>query len=183
MSYGTKIIDQVESLYRVIKFIQFRRTDKVTFDMFSTDIVGRIDAIDKVIHGRGAISPGPVAGVARPWYMHPHQEDNLMVMHGIRYIQIYTPKHGHIENFTVYPDRIYRNDELICDGPAVLNWPRGVFHRIVSCEEEGSVSLNFAVHDDQFDINTNFNIYDLNPDTGQYIMLRAGHEDQFFPSE
>jgi len=42
----------------------------------------------------------------------------------------------------------------------------------------GSASLNLAVHHDGFDIRTNFSVYDLDPDTGQYRVIREGHLDQ-----
>jgi hypothetical protein len=60
----------------------------------------------------------------------------------------------------------------------MLIWPCGVFHRIRSDEKTGSASLNFAVRYDGFDIKTNFNVYDLDPATGEYRMIRAGHLDQ-----
>jgi hypothetical protein len=180
MDYGAKIIDQVESLFKLISLLRFRRTDRVTFDMAPGSIFGKIGAVDKVVHAPGAHSPGAVNGVARPWYMHPHQEDNLMVINGHRVVQLYTPKHGKIEEFEVYPDRVVRNGELICEGTTILNFPCGVFHRIVSSDRDGSISMNFAIHDAKFDLDDNFNIYDLNPDTGEYIMLRPGSKDHCY---
>ncbi len=180
MDYGAKVVEQVDSLFQVISLLRFRRTDRVTFDIAPGSMFGKIDAIDKVIHAPGAHSPGAVNGVARPWYMHPHQEDNLMVISGHRFIQLYTPKHGQIEELEVYPDRVIRNGEVICEGTTVVHFPRGVFHRIISDERLGSISMNFAVHDDKFNLDENFNIYDLNPDTGEYIMLRQGGEDHCY---
>jgi len=180
MDFGAKIVKQIDSLFQVVSLLRFRRTDRVTFDIAPGSMFGKIDAIDKVIHAPGAHSPGAVSGVARPWYMHPHQEDNLMVITGYRIVQLYTPKHGAIEELHVYPDRIIHNGELLCEDAAILHVPRGVFHRIVSSEQDGSISMNFAVHDDQFDLDDNFNIYDLNPDTGEYIMLRPGGEDHCY---
>jgi hypothetical protein len=180
MDYGAKIVDQVESLFKIISLIRFRRTNRVTFDMAPGSMFGNIGAIDKVIHAPGAHSPGAVNGVARPWYMHPHQEDNLMVISGCRTVELYTPKHGKIEKFEVYPDRIIRNGELVCECTTILNFPRGVFHRIISSEHDGSISLNFAIHDEKFDLDDNFNIYDLNQGTGEYILLRPGSEDHCF---
>ena len=52
-----------------------------------------------------------------------------------------------------------------------------VFHRIKS-GPEGSKSLNFAVRYEGFDIRTNFNIYDLDVDSGEYSVAREGHKDQ-----
>lgn len=172
-----RIIDEVPGLYRIIELTPFRKTEGVTFDLFPMVAVPHIDSIDRVIHEHGAVSPGPVGAVAQPWYMHPHQEDNLIVLYGRREVDIYTKAHGQVEHFTVLPNKILKNGECIFEGGAVLVWPTGVFHRIVS-GEEGSASINLAVHHPGFDIKTNFNIYDLNTETGDYKALRQGHEDQ-----
>jgi hypothetical protein len=92
-------------------------------------------------------------------------------------VEIYTAVHGRVERFVAEPDRIEMNGELLYDGPASLVWPRGVFHRIIS-GELGSASLNLATHHEGFDINTNFNVYDLDPETGRFDCIREGHLDQ-----
>jgi hypothetical protein len=109
--------------------------------------------------------------------MHPHQDDNLIVLNGERRVEIYTKKHGRIESFEVTPDRILRNNEPVIDGPAMLVWPRGVFHRIESLDE-GSASINFAVHYEGFDMRTNFSIYDLDLETDRFKVIREGFKDQ-----
>ncbi len=172
------MIDHIPNLYKIIPLDLMRKTEGVRFDsLFSRDIP-RIDAIDRVLHSGGAVSPGSVPGVERPWYMHPHQDDNLMVLHGIRFVEIYTPAHGAIEAFTVTPDKLYHNDELIYDGSAMLVWPRNVFHRIRSDEAIGSASINLATHYDGFDIEREFDIYNVNINTGEYQVVREGHLDQ-----
>jgi hypothetical protein len=50
--------------------------------------------------------------------MHPHQEDNLLVLHGTRYVEIYTPAHGRVESFVVTPHRVEHDGRLLYDGPA-----------------------------------------------------------------
>lgn len=172
------ILEEVEGLYKIITLKEIRRTKNVEFDALDTNQIPHIDACDRVIHGPGALSPGSIGEVEHPWYMHQHQEDNLMVLHGIRYVDLYTPAHGKIERFTVTPDKVCRNDEVCYTGAAMLVWPCGVFHRIVSCPEIGSASVNFAVRYDGFDIKTNFNVYDLNPESGEYHVIREGHLDQ-----
>ncbi len=172
------IIEEVADLYRIIRLNVLRRTPGVFFDTLPLDVLPRIDALDRVIHEGGAYSPGSIGDVKRPWYLHPAQDDNLMVLHGVRYVDIYTPAHGKIESFTITPHRIEKDGQVLFDGPAMLVWPCGVFHRVESCAEKGSASLNFAVHYDGFDLRTNFSIYDLNPDTGEYHVIREGHLDQ-----
>lgn len=172
------IIEEVENFYRIITLKELRRTKNVRFDVLDTSLIPHIDSVDRVIHGPGARSPGSVGAIERPWYMHPHQADNLMVLHGMRSIDLYSPEHGRVEHFTVTADKVCRGNEVCYAGAAMLVWPCGVFHRIVSCPEQGSSSVNFAAHYDGFDIRTNFNIYDLDTESGQFKVIRAGYLDQ-----
>jgi hypothetical protein len=178
MSGQNLVFQQVPGLYRIIPLRVLRKTPGVSFDLVPTDVLPHIDGIDRVLHDGGAVSPGPVGDVDRPWYMHPHQDDNLVILHGVRFVEIYTREHGRIENFDVTPHQIRQDGKVLYDGAAMLVWPRGVFHRIRSDAKVGSASLNFAVRYEGFDIHTNFNIYDLNPVSGEYRMVRAGYLDQ-----
>lgn len=171
------ILEEIKDLYKVIMLKEFRRTPGVDFDVMINSMVPKIDAVDRVIHRGSAISPGPVGDVDITWYMHPHQADNLFVLAGERHIEVYTPEHGKVESFTITPDYIEHNGIKICDGNAVVVWPPRVFHRIRS-GNEGSASINLATHFDGFDIKTNFNIYDLNVETGEYRLIREGYKDQ-----
>jgi hypothetical protein len=111
--------------------------------------------------------------------MHPHQDDNLIVLQGVRYVEIYTKAHGRIESFSITPERIEQNNRILFDGPGLLVWPRGVFHRIKS-GENGSASINLATHYEGIDMRTNFNIYSLDIKTGEFRVIREGHLDQSF---
>ena len=93
--------------------------------------------------------------------MHPHQGDNLCVLHGERHVDLYSVEHGKVESFVVTADKIYKNGELITDKPSMLVWPPYVFHRVES-KEKGSASLNFAYREKGFDVKDNFSIFDLN---------------------
>lgn len=172
------IIEEVKNFYKIIPLKELRRTKNVRFDVLDTSLIPHIDSVDRVIHGPGARSPGSVGAVERPWYMHPHQADNLMVLHGMRSIDLYSPEIGRVEHFTVTADKVCRENGVCYTGAAMLVWPCGVFHRIVSCPEQGSSSVNFAAHTDGFDIRTNFDIYDLDTESGQFNVIRAGHLDQ-----
>jgi len=171
------IIDEVPGLYRIIPLRVFRKTQNVTFDFVPVDLLPRIDAIDRVLHESHATSPGPVGIIERPWYMHPFQDDNLIVLYGTRHVEIYRHEHGKIEKFTVTPHEIVREGQVIYKGGAMLVWPCKVFHRIQS-DAQGSASLNLAVHYEGFDIRTNFNIYQLDIATGEYGVIREGYLDQ-----
>ena len=171
------IIAEIPGFYKIIALQPFRRTEGVTFDILPREIVPKVDAVDRVIHRSSAISPGPVGEVKEPWYMHPHQDDNLMVLQGVRYVDIYTRKQGRVESFVVTPERVEHDGKILYDGPALLVWPRAVFHRIKS-GENGSASVNLATHYEGIDMRTNFNIYDLDTETGKFRVIREGHLDQ-----
>jgi mannose-6-phosphate isomerase-like protein (cupin superfamily) len=89
------------------------------------DSIAHIDSIDYVLHDHSAVSPGPVGSASHPWYMHLHQDDNLLVLHGRREVDIYNKTHG----------------KFLYNGGDILVWPAGVFHRIVS-GEDGRISLD-----------------------------------------
>lgn len=44
--------------------------------------------------------------------MHPGQDDNLLVLQGTRYIDIFDPKTIIKASFIVRPDKIYKNYKL-----------------------------------------------------------------------
>ena len=177
MTTHHETVAEVAGFYRILSLITFRRTQSVSFDVAPIAALPQINSIDRVMHQGGAVSPGPVEGVARPWYMHPHQDDNLLVLHGTRHVDIYSREHGRMESFEVTPDRIETGGILLHDGPAMLVWPRNVFHRIRS-GSAGSASINLAVHYPGFDIRSNFNIYDLDPASGEFRVIREGFKDQ-----
>lgn len=171
------IIAEIPGFYRVVALQPFRRTSGVSFDILPKTLVPKIDAVDRVIHSKSAVSPGPVNDVMEPWYMHPCQDDNLIVLQGVRYVDIYIKSHGRIESFVITPERIEHGKRLLYEGPALLVWPRGVFHRIKS-GENGSASINLATHYEGIDMRTNFNIYDLDTQSGDFKVIREGHLDQ-----
>jgi len=168
-------------MYRIIPLRVLRRTPGVKFDEMVPSDIPKMSGIDRVIHGPNAISPGPIEDsnppVKRPWYMHPGQDDNLLVLQGTRYIDIFDPKTKTKASFIVSPDKVYKNDKLYYDGPAMVVWPAGIFHRIIS-GIEGSISVNFTSRNKNFNMDDNFNIYNLSIETGDYIKIKDGHEDQ-----
>jgi hypothetical protein len=178
MSMTHEIVAEVPGLYRIVTLKRFRKTAGVCFDVLNPAWLPHLDGIDRVLHQPGARSPGAVGTIERPWYMHTHQDDNLMVLHGTRHVDLYTPDHGRIETFDVLPNQIRQAQRILYDGPAMLVWPRGVFHRVISCEREGSASVNFAVRYPGIDFRTNFSVYDLDPTTGHSKVIREGQLDQ-----
>jgi|TARA_Y100000310_G_scaffold93932_1_gene91516 hypothetical protein len=160
----------------IIPLNLLRKTPKVEFyNVYG--VLSHLSAIDKVIHQKNAVSPSVKGSkVKRPWYMHPCQEDNLLVHEGKRFIDLYSIKHGKIERFEATSEYIKHNGKLIFKGAAILGWPINVFHRVRS--PNGSISTNYAKHYKNFDLRTNFNIYDLDMKNKKFKILRAGHKDQ-----
>jgi len=169
---------EIKYLYKVIPLQSLRRTPGVMFDCIPANLLPKIDAVDRVMHEYGALSPNPIGNVTRPWYMHPFQDDHLVVLSGKRHVDVYSVKHGKVESFEVTPNQVKMNGIVLYDGPCILVWPRGVFHRIRSDETTGSASLNLATHYEGFDIKTNFSIYDLNTETAEFKVIRQGQLDQ-----
>lgn len=167
---------KTEGLFHIVPFELLRKTPSV--DFHSVPFSPSFNGMDRVIHQQGAVSPGAVGEVARPWYMHPWQEDNLITLHGRRIVELYHPTHGKIETFEMHPDHIKWNGEIVLEGPGILGWPIGVFHRNSSPFEGGSVSCNLAVRFENFNVDTEFNIYDLDLEKNEAKMIRLGALDQ-----
>lgn len=168
-------------MYRLVPLRTLRNTAKVKFHEMVPSDIPKIHGIDRVIHDAYATSPGPVDDcpnpVRRPWYMHPAQEDNLLVLQGERFVDVFDPKTRQSASFIITPDKVYKNDKLYHDAPAMVVWSAGIFHRIVS-GATGSISVNFATRIAGFDINDNFNVYDLDQTTAEYRLIRDGIDDQ-----
>ncbi len=164
-------------MYRILPLRTLRRTAGVLFDEVSKSDIPSIHGIDRVIHKANGVSPGPVGAVKRPWYMHTGQDDNLMVLQGERFVDIYCPVRKEKASFIITPDKVYKNGKIYCEQPAMVVWPSGIFHRIIS-GSEGSISVNLSTRTDKFSLDDNFNIYDLDTQTGRYEVIRDGKLDQ-----
>lgn len=167
-------------MYRLIPLRALRSTPRVNFHEIVPSDIPPIHGLDRVLHEPYATSPGPVEDVKmvkRPWYMHPAQDDNLMVLQGERFVDIFCPQTRALASFIVTPDKIYKNNKLYHDAPAMIVWPAGIFHRIVT-GSSGSISINFATRKKGFNLDDNFNVYDLDVTTGNHILIRDGKDDQ-----
>lgn len=165
----------IENLCFILPLKTLRTTPNVAFYAVE-GIVDDLSGVDLVMHEPGGKSPLIEGDDAWYWYMHTDQEDKLLVHQGRRLVQLYSQKHGQVENFEVTPDAIYHNSQKIFEGAAILGWPQHVFHRVHS--PEGSLSTNYASRLADFNIDTNFNIYKLDTQTGKYEMARLGALDQ-----
>jgi len=164
-------------MYKIIPLRVIRRTLGVYFDEIVPSDIPFIHGIDRVILGSNTISPGSVNQIKRPWYMHKYQDDNLLILQGTRYVDIYCPERKIKSSFIITPDKIYKNEKLYCDHPSMIVWPAGIFHRIIS-GVEGSISINFATRYKNFNVKDNFNIYDVDIKTGKYTIIKEGYKEQ-----
>jgi len=171
-----EITSKVEGLFHIIPFTLLRHTENV--DFHSIPYLDHINSMERVIHADGAVSPWPVWDIAEPWYMHAHQEDNLITVSGVRHVELYHPKFSgwKIEQFEISKDYIKHNGEIICDWPWILGWPTGVYHRNSSTKT--SSSLNLWIRFEGFDVDTEFNIYDIDIEAGKVHMIREWSLDQ-----
>lgn len=101
------------------------------------------NGLDVVTHYGPAVSPPYAETGHKQFYVHYHQTDFNRVVFGERVFELVFPSGGH---YLVHLD----NDS------GALEIPPGVYHRSVSCST-GSVLLNQAVRDDQYDETKEFN--------------------------
>lgn len=130
--------------FELLAYEKFRNTPGVKF--FDITIAAS-NARDLVVHEGPAVSPHNAAGGAWQFYLHPHQEDNLLALSGGRTF--------YLVNFSWdYPFHMVR---LASDGD-ILRIPPGTFHRSVS-DANGSIVLNQAVRDAVATIDREFRVY------------------------
>lgn len=132
-------------MFELIPYEKFRDTPDVRFYDIT---VGNSNARDLVVHAGPAVSPpdDPASG-AWQFYLHPHQEDNLLALQGGRTF--------YLVNFGWnYPFHIVRLET----GGDILRIPPGTFHRSVS-DAEGSVVLNQAVREPGASVVREFRVY------------------------
>ena len=132
-------------MFELIPYTRFRDTPSVRF--FDVTIADS-NARDLVIHRGPAVSP-PDAEESGAWqfYLHPHQDDNLLAASGGRTFYLVNLAWEH-------PFHIVRLDS----GGDILNIPRGTFHRSLS-DPDGSVVLNQAKRNPNACIEREFRVY------------------------
>jgi hypothetical protein len=131
-------------MFELIPYHKFRDTPSVRF--FDVTIPNS-NARDLVFHEGPAVSPNNDPQGYWQFYLHPHQEDNLLALTGGRTF--------YLVNFTwKQPFHIVR---LEANGD-ILRIPPGTFHRSVS-DPEGSLVLNQAVRDTIATVEGEFRVY------------------------
>jgi hypothetical protein len=131
-------------MFELVSYKKFRDTPSVRF--FDVT-VPESNVRDLVVHEGPAVSPPDSEEGCWQFYLHPHQEDNLLAISGGRTF--------YLVNFTWnYPFHIVRLDS---DGD-ILRIPPGTFHRSVS-DPKGSVVMNQAVRDEKASVQSEFRVY------------------------
>ncbi len=132
-------------MFELLSYKRFRDTPSVRFFDIT---VAASNVRDLVIHQGPAISPPDGEEGYWQFYLHPHQEDNLLALSGGRTF--------YLVNFSWnYPFHMVRLDT----DREILKIPPGTFHRSVS-DPKGSVVLNQAVRWENANVQTEFRVYD-----------------------
>jgi hypothetical protein len=131
-------------MYELISYQKFRDTPNVRFFDIT---IAKSNARDLVFHEGAAVSPNSDPQGNWQFYLHPHQEDNLLALSGGRTF--------YLVNFSWdVPFHIVR---LEANGD-ILRLPPGTFHRSES-DPAGSLVLNQGVRDEQASHESEFRVY------------------------
>jgi hypothetical protein len=132
-------------MFKLIPYQAFLDTPGVRFFDIT---INQSNARDLVCHDGPAVSPNDNSQGYWQFYLHPHQEDNLLALSGGRTF--------YLVNFTWQePFHIVRLEA----NQAILQIPPGTFHRSVS-DPNGSVLLNQAIRTTQATVEREFRVYD-----------------------
>ena len=132
-------------MFELLPYERFRDTPSVRFFDVTVETS---NARDLVIHSGPAISPPNDAKTgAWQFYLHPHQEDNLLAASGGRTFFL-------VNLAWKRPFHIVRLES----GGDILRIPPGTFHRSIS-DPDGSVVLNQAVREPGVSLVNEFRVY------------------------
>ncbi|MEL7141602.1 MAG: redox protein [Cyanobacteria bacterium J06643_4] len=131
-------------MFQLLDFRKFRDTPSVQFFDIT---VPASNARDLVFHEGPAISPNNDENDDWQFYLHPHQEDNLLALSGGRTF--------HLINFEWrQPYHVVRLEA----NRHILRIPPGTFHRSES-DLKGSLVINQAVRSEQASVKNEFRVY------------------------
>jgi hypothetical protein len=131
-------------MFELIPYKKFRDTPSVRFFDIT---INTSNARDLVVHQGPAVSPNDANDGFWQFYLHPHQEDNLLALAGGRTF--------YLVNFNwQIPYHMVRLDSQ----GDILRIPPGTFHRSVS-DLHGSTVLNQAVRAVTTTIEREFRVY------------------------
>lgn len=146
-------------MFQLLDFRKFRDTPSVQFFDIT---VPASNARDLVFHEGPAISPNNDKDDYWQFYLHPHQEDNLLALSGGRTF--------HLINFEwQQPYHVVRLEA----NRHILRIPPGTFHRSES-DPKGSLVINQAVRSEQANVQSEFRVYSSSkiPKLKQFLTTR-----------
>ncbi|MEL6136336.1 MAG: redox protein [Cyanobacteria bacterium J06628_6] len=131
-------------MFELIHFHKFRDTPSVQFFDIT---VPSSNVRDLVNHDGPAISPNNARDESWQFYLHPHQEDNLLALSGGRTF--------YLVNFDwAHPYHVVR----LAANRHILRIPPGTFHRSES-DPKGSLVINQAVRTQSASVQSEFRVY------------------------
>ncbi|MEO1621105.1 MAG: redox protein [Cyanobacteria bacterium J06632_3] len=131
-------------MFQLLDFQKFRDTPSVQFFDIT---IPTSNARDLVYHEGPAISPNNDDHDSWQFYLHPHQEDNLLALSGGRTF--------HLINFEwSQPYHVVR----LAANRHILQIPPGTFHRSES-DPDGSLVINQAVRAESATVENEFRVY------------------------
>ncbi|NJL87560.1 MAG: redox protein [Leptolyngbyaceae cyanobacterium SM1_1_3] len=150
-------------MFELVAFSKFRNTPNVRFFDIT---VARSNARDLVFHDGPAVSPNNSAEGSWQFYLHPHQEDNLLAVSGGRTFDLV--------NFAW--DLPYHRVRLAANRD-ILRIPPGTFHRSVS-DRKGSLVINQAVRSVNASVQSEFRVYNAQQIPRLCALLSSGLQPQ-----
>ena len=154
MTRQTLVFHEVPNLYRIIPLHVLRKTPGVSFDLVPTDVLPRMTASTASCMTATPFRPGRLATSIAPGICTLAKTTIFVILHGVRFIEIYIREHSRIESFEATPHQIRQDGQIVYDGPAMLVWPRRMLHRIRSDANVGSSSVKKTVAYEDFDVRT-----------------------------
>ncbi len=131
-------------MFELLQYSKFRDTPSVRFFDIT---IATSNARDLVIHDGPAVSPNDAKDGFWQFYLHPHQEDNLLALSGGRTFYL-------VNLSWEVPFHMVRLDSR----GDILRIPPGTFHRSVS-DLHGSTVLNQAVRSESTTLAREFRVY------------------------
>ena len=77
------------------------------------------------------------------WHQNRYEINNLLILDGMRTIELYNMQNNKKSFIEITPDNIYKNGKIYYGSPCILTWNGELFHRTIS-GENGCISMNFT---------------------------------------
>lgn len=142
-------------MFRIIPLGSVLRNGSHSIDNILIDSTSKFTSFNREILGPNTCGP---IGTSNPiskklfrirhnqkesqFYQNRYEQNNLLMMQGMRTIELYCPDTSNTEFLEITPDNIYKNGKLYYGSPAILSWNGQLFHKTTS-GAKGAISINF----------------------------------------